>query len=84
MCAERHTGKCVSANRQTDRRTEGIHTCVFVHAPVCVRERMSDQVVCSYSGRDERERNRKLLSWRQMDCHAVDTHTHTHTHTHRE
>ena len=82
MCAERRTDKCVSANRQTDRQTEGIDACVCVCVSMCVcvcvcmYERMSDQVVCSCSGRDERERTGSCSPgdrWTAM----LWTHTHT-------
>lgn len=75
----RKTDGQMLANRQTDRQTVYIHVCFCTCVMcVCVCERMSDQVVCSCSGRDERERTG---SCSQGDRWTAMLWTRTHTHS---
>lgn len=55
--------------------------CVCLRVSVCARCVWADvRPGCVFLQWQRWEgENRKLLSWRQMDCHAVDTHAHTHT-----
>lgn len=64
------TGVCRQTGRQIDGQTAYIHACLCAH--VCVWADVGAGCVFLQWQRWE-GKNRKLLSWRQMDCHAVDT-----------